>query len=1563
MRRTSRLLAVLLFGAAAWGSLRAAIVPHEPGRFDPLLRFDPSAQLGVRAERPEALPEFATERAAWDEFRAAYGESWTIGIDRRAGAPVLVSGPGIPWIGNGGSDPTSLAALEAKARELVTRHAAALKIRADELELDTEGSAPTDPGRWTLVFHRRAHGIPVEGSRLTLFLVRGRLVAFGTDLWAPVPAPSPLAHQAGEARELLLQYMGLAPGELVTELEPPALVFLPMAPENAAQPLYAGPVGQGVRFRLVWRFALRVGSDLASWVGKVDAVSGEVLAFYDDAKYASVKGGSYLRSNDGVCTDGCEQPGVPMPYANLNIGGTLSTAGDVGVFECTPSGSVATTTLAGPFVRISDTCGPVSESVTCDEDLDLEQGGGTDCSVPGGSSAGNTHAARTSFYDVNRIKEKARYWLPSNTWAQAQVTVNVNINNTCNAVWSGGALNMYKSGNGCGNTGELGGVLNHEYGHGLDQNDGGGFDNTSEAYGDVVAILQEHRSCTGRGFYQSATCSGYGDTCLSCSGIREMDWDQRVRHLPATPANYTQTFCPFGGGPCGREGHCEAFVPAETVYDLAARDLPAAGFDPDSAWQLAEKLFYKSRQGSGGNIFNCTLPNSDGCGASNWYTKFRVADDDDGNLANGTPHAAAIFAAFDRHRIACGSAGDAANQNSTVCPALAASDLSTIAGSGSVALSWTPVAGATNYLILRNEAACDYSSNVIATIPAPVTSYTDTDLPNGLTMFYRVQPQATNVACDGPVSGCESSAPQPFAGSIKLDRPVYSCAAAVNLTVRDANVGVPTVEVLVFSDSEPAGELITLTETAPGSSKFVATLQTTPGAAAADGLLSLADADSITARYVDDDDGAGGHGVTVQTVAAADCLVPAISQVSVTNVSDTQATITWVTNEPATSTVRWGPVAPPGSTNNAPGSGLGHSVTLLGLQPCTVYYFAPQSADVSGNVALDDLGGQYRHFETLGNLGSGLQTCHAGAVQLNKSAYACSDALQISLSDIDLNLSVSAVDVTSVTVSSSSEPLAETVALTETAPNSSRFLGTLATAPGAGVAGDGVLQVRTGDVLTVVYQDFNDGTGHAALSTRSAQADCAAPTPLNVRVTDLNDVSAIVRWDTAEPATSRVDWGSSPALGSVATDSVLATSHAVKLVPLNECSRFHFRVSSTDSLGNVGVGDVAGAPFQFNEFQIPGAIYKEGFENAAGWTLEGEWEIAAPQGRGSNPPDPSAAYQATKVLGHDLSGLGAHPGDYEPSTTQRATSPAINTSSVPNAQLVFRRWLNVGGGATATIQIKQGANFIDVFNTQGQQETAWNLQTIDISQYAAGNTALQIRFRTFAGFQGNGNRSGWNIDQLAIKSGNTPSYDACGACGGAPTFLGAQTAADPDACGDSGVLLAWTAAASWGTGHSGTYSVYRGAAPGFTPAAGNRIAMGLTGTSYLDLSAPNGVTSYYLVRAEDDETCSNGPNNGGVTDANLAYLAGRDDVTQLPPGDLGETLRVDPVNYAHVRLSWQAVPGAQRYRVYRASAAQGPFLFAGETASTVFDDLDALPTPTPWFYRVRTLDACGNEGP
>jgi trimeric autotransporter adhesin len=174
-----------------------------------------------------------------------------------------------------------------------------------------------------------------------------------------------------------------------------------------------------------------------------------------------------------------------------------------------------------------------------------------DC-TSGGASAGNTPASRSAYYELNRIAELARGWLPSNAWLNQRLTTNVNLNQTCNAFWNGTSVNFFRSGGGCRNTGEIAGVFDHEWGHGLDDNDAAGaLSNSSEAYADIAAIYRLQTSCVGYGFFQTLddgcgqTADGTGfnvneaqagaaHCATNCSGVRDADF-QKHSPLPLRP--------------------------------------------------------------------------------------------------------------------------------------------------------------------------------------------------------------------------------------------------------------------------------------------------------------------------------------------------------------------------------------------------------------------------------------------------------------------------------------------------------------------------------------------------------------------------------------------------------------------------------------------------------------------------------------------------------------------------------------------------------------------------------------------------------------------------------------------------------------------------------------------------------------------------------------------------------------------------------------------------------------------------------------------------------------------
>ncbi len=89
-----------------------------------------------------------------------------------------------------------------------------------------------------------------------------------------------------------------------------------------------------------------------------------------------------------------------------------------------------------------------------------------------------------------------------------------------------------------------------------------------------------------------------------------------------------------------------------------------------------------------------------------------------------------------------------------------------------------------------------------------------------------------------------------------------------------------------------------------------------------------------------------------------------ITGVSVDDVGETGATITWSTNMPASSSVSYGNTTSLGFTTSEATLVEEHAITLEGLEPGTRYYFEVQSSTGDGSAATDNNGGFYYAFLT-----------------------------------------------------------------------------------------------------------------------------------------------------------------------------------------------------------------------------------------------------------------------------------------------------------------------------------------------------------------------------------------------------------------------------------------------------------------------------------------------------------------------------------------------------------------------------------------------------------------------
>ena len=584
---------------------------------------------------------------------------------------------------------------------------------------------------------RYLDGIPVRRSSISAVIGQGNLTLMSMSKWGDRTdhAARPSIN-ADRARDLAERY--LVPLSVSHEWGKTELVYLPMAKGKTRS---AVSFGQGFEYRLAWSVKLQVRGDGGNWELLVDAKSGEILANEDTNHYAEAKGGVQPVTNDGVVPDGIEYAGWPMPF--MEVGSQITDTGG----NFTAAGS-QTARFYGPYVNMADNCG--TDSLTQSNGIDWGTSGGTDCTTPGFGGAGNTHSSRDGFYELNKLIEMARAQLPSNGWLTNRLTANMNINNSCNAFWNGSTINFYRSGGGCANTGEIAAVFDHEWGHGMDDFDVEGTvaSPSGEGIADVYTALRLNTSCIGRNFL-STNCSGNGDPCLNCTGVRDIDY---LKRQSGNPHTYS-----WSNSNCGGSVHCIGAVYSEAIWSLWKRKLQSAPYnlDNNTAHEIVTRMTFIGA-GAVSNWFSGGAPNG-GCAGSSGYQNFLAADDDNGNLNDGTPHMQAIYDAFNDQEIACST--PTVQDSGCAGTPTAAPVVNATAGNQNIDLSWGAISGASSYDIFRTEGvfACDFGKVKVGSTTG--TSFNDSGLQNGRDYSYVVIPKGSSAACFGNASSCTTIAP------------------------------------------------------------------------------------------------------------------------------------------------------------------------------------------------------------------------------------------------------------------------------------------------------------------------------------------------------------------------------------------------------------------------------------------------------------------------------------------------------------------------------------------------------------------------------------------------------------------------------------------------------------------------------------------------------------------------------------------------------------------------------------------------------------------------------------
>jgi hypothetical protein len=651
-------------------------------------------------------------------------------------------------------------------RAWVEAHAGAIGVRMDELAWPGKVAALSDE-LINIYIPRVVGGIEVRGVSLSASVKFGNLVLVGTSSWADFDGVVVPEISMAEATDALRRHVGV--DLFGRPIKSPYLQIVPMR--------VGPPGGESLTHRLVWALENDLREPGGRFEALVDAQTGELLALQDQIQWVAAprraQGGVFPVSNDGTPPDGTEQAGWPMPYATFSSGPFIFGT-DVGGNAPVCIDGSASTRLSGPFVDMIDLCG-VELLTGASNNLDWGTSAGTDCTTPGVGGAGNTHASRTGYHELNMIKAQARAQLPANGWLQDQLPAVMNITQTCNANWNGTSVNFFRSGGGCRNTGEIAGIFDHEWGHGMDDNDAvPDVSNPGEGIADIYANLRLNDSCIGRGFFLGGLCGGYGDPCTvasGCSGVRDTDYANRTSGAPHGIV-WINNNCGGGPAPCGGGVHCEGAVYAESVWDLWNRELTSAPFnyDLDRAREIATHATYTGATAVGPNWYSCAdLAGPDfenGCAAANGYMKYLVANDDNGNLNDGTPHMTAINDAFASHGIDC-SVPTVQNGGCAGAPTLAPV-LGSVARDKGVDLGWAAVPNTTEYEIYRTDGVfgCNFGKIKIGTTAS--TSFQDRGLQNGRTYSYQVFAKGAADSCYGPASNCSQIAPSAAGGDTLL---------------------------------------------------------------------------------------------------------------------------------------------------------------------------------------------------------------------------------------------------------------------------------------------------------------------------------------------------------------------------------------------------------------------------------------------------------------------------------------------------------------------------------------------------------------------------------------------------------------------------------------------------------------------------------------------------------------------------------------------------------------------------------------------------------------------------
>jgi hypothetical protein len=261
---------------------------------------------------------------------------------------------------------------------------------------------------------------------------------------------------------------------------------------------------------------------------------------------------------------------------------------------------------------------------------------------------------------------------------------------------------------------------------------------------------------------------------------------------------------------------------------------------------------------------------------------------------------------------------------------------------------------------------------------------------------------------------------------------------------------------------------------------------------------------------------------------------PVITSISSGSPTPYSATITWTTDEPATSQVNHGTTTAYGTASSSAALVTSHSIALTGLTASIPYHFQVESVDGQGNTATSS----DQTFTTPADT-------HAPSVSISAPANGAT------VSGSSVTLTASASDTTAVASVQFGVDGANIGAAITSSPYTTMWNST-------GVA-DG------SHTLSAVAKNT---VGNYATSSFSVSVDNTPPAISAITPNSIASSTETITWTTNKAATSVVSFGLTTSYGSASSSATLVTSHSIALTGLTASTTYDFEVSSADSQGN-----------------------------------------------------------------------------------------------------------------------------------------------------------------------------------------------------------------------------------------------------------------------------------------------------------------------------------------------------------------------------------------------------------